>query len=278
MARLMSTNQDSAGGSRRRALLTLAGAAVLVLALLVGVVVSVTSMFTSEGSVSSGPGTSTAPAPAGASVGSGPEAEAALARRPMLDLPIEAVSPRTLSTRTAGPPITLPQPSQVVGSLVATGFDDSEEGALAQLAELTKTGLTGGDPQTWARAYASVAEPGAVRPEQTRVYRDLVDLRRGANMRETGPLQSGMTISWTPTSAMVKGSTDDGAYTVACVLGEFVADNKGRVVNAGWGNCLPMRRVGDQWRVASGPTAAPAPSAWPGSDEAVAAGWREIQR
>jgi hypothetical protein len=77
---------------------------------------------------------------------------------------------------------------------------------------------------------------------------------------------------------MVKGTTGDGSYTVACVLGEFVADHGGRVVTAGWGNCLPMRLVGGEWRIASGPTAALAPSAWPGSSEAVTAGWREIAR
>jgi hypothetical protein len=77
---------------------------------------------------------------------------------------------------------------------------------------------------------------------------------------------------------MVKGTTGDGSYTVACVLGEFVADHDGRVVTAGWGNCLPMRLVGGEWRIASGPTAALAPSAWPGSNEAVTAGWREITR
>lgn len=270
------------GSGRRRALVVLGGVGVLALLLVVGVIVSLTGLFSTEDPAPSSRAgqvpTSAGAAPESGDVGSGPQAEAGLARQPMLDLPIEAVSPRALSTRTAGPPIALAQPTQVVGGLVATGFDDSQEGALGQLSELTSAGLTGGDPQTWARAYASLAEPGAAPPEQTRVYRDLVDLRRGANMRESGPLRSGMRISWTPTSAMVKGSTDDGTYTVACVLGEFVADIKGRVVNAGWGNCLPMRRVDDQWRIASGPTAAPAPSAWPGSDEAVAAGWREVRR
>lgn len=266
------------GVARRRALVILTCVGVVAFALLVGVVVSVSNMFAGDDTPSTDAGPALPPASGGAVGGSGPEAEAALARRPMLALPIEAVSPRALSTRTAGPPLRLPAPSQVVGGLVATGFDDSEAGALAQLAELTKAGMSGGDPLTWARAYASVAEPGAAAPEQTRVYRDLVDLRRGANLRSTGPLQSGMTMSWTPTAAMVKGRTDDGSYVVGCVLGEFAANVEGRVINAGWGNCLPLRRVADRWLVASGPTAAPAPSAWPGSDEAVSAGWREIQR
>lgn len=281
MARPMNTARSAAGGTRRRALLILGGAALLVLALLVGVVVSVTSMFTSDSSdssVSAGPGSSASPRPDGASVGSGPEAEAALARRPMLDIPAQAAMPHTLSTRTAGPAISLPPPEQVSGVLVPTGFSDSEEGAIAQVIEVARVGLSGADPQVWAQAYNSMAEPGAAVAEQTPAARNLVGLRRAANMRETGPLRSGMTISWTPTSAVVKGSTDDGTYTVACVLGELVADNKGRVVNAGWGTCLPMRRVGDQWRIASGPAAADAPAAWPGSDEAVAAGYRDIIR
>lgn len=280
----MNTDRAPTGGGRdgrRRALVILTGAGVLVLALLVGVVVSLTGMFGQDepSSTYQGPPAPTGPGAAGGTgAGSGPEAEAALARTPMLDIPAQAAMPHTLSTRSAGPPITLPQPEQVSGVLVPTGFPDSEEGAIAQAVELARVGMAGADPQVWAQAYNSLAEPGAAEPTRTPAARNLVGLRRAANMRETGPLRADMTISWTPTSAMVKGSTDDGSYVVACVLGELVADNKGRVVTAGWGTCLPMRRVDDQWRVASGPAAADAPAAWPGSDEAVAAGYREIIR
>jgi hypothetical protein len=205
-------------------------------------------------------------------------AEAELATAPMLDVPPSAAEPHALTTATAGPPITLPAPTRVAGSAVATGFPPTPEGAIAQLAELMTAGMAGGDPLTWARAYDSLAEDGAAPAEQTWTGRDLADLRRGSNMAPTGPLPAGMTISWTPTDAIVKGISDDGGYTVVCVLGEFVADVNGRVVTAGWGNCLPMRLVDGRWRIASGPTAAVAPSAWPGSAEAVAAGWREIAR
>jgi hypothetical protein len=213
-----------------------------------------------------------------AAANSGPQAEEALARAPMAALPPSAASPHALSPHTAGPPITLPEPTRVVGTVVPTGFPPTPEGALAQLAELMTAGMAGGDPQTWARAYHSLAEDGATPADGTWTSRDLVDLRRGSAMAPTGPPRAGMTISWTPTGAMVKGTTGDGSFTVACVLGEFVADHDGRVVNAGWGTCLPMRLVDGQWRIASGPTAAAAPSAWPGSAEAVAAGWREIRR
>lgn len=270
----------SRSGSRGRALLILGGVAILALAVVVALVVSLTGMFTSSAVPGTRPSADPVLAPPGLapSAGSGPQAEAALAQAPMLQLPVSAVSPRTLSTRTAGPPIALPQPEQVTGTLVPTGFPATEAGALAQLVELMKVGMTDADPQTWARAYDSLAEPGALPASQTRTSQDLVDLRRGSNFNPTGPLRAGMRISWAPTSVMVKGTTDDGTYTVACALGELVADYNGRVVSFGWGNCLPMRRVGDQWRIASGPTAATAPSAWPGSDEAVSAGWRDITR
>lgn len=267
-------------GDRRRALLILGAFGVLILGLLIALVMSLTGMFT--GSSTTGPRPSADPVLSspglGPSAGSGSQAEAALAKAPMLQLPVSAVSPRTLSTRTAGPPIALPSPEQVTGTLVPTGFSATEAGALAQLVELMKVGMADADPQTWARAYDSLAEPGALPAPQTRASQDLVDLRRGSNMNPTGPLRAGMRISWAPTSVMVKGTTDNGTYTVACALGELVADNDGRVVSFGWGNCLPMRWVGDQWRIASGPTAATAPSAWPGSDEAVSAGWRGITR
>lgn len=262
-------------GGRTRALAILGGVAVLVLAAIVWGVIALIGLFTAAepGPVGDPGAAATAPPTSG----SGSEAEAALARAPMPPVPAQASMPHTLSTRSAGPPITLPQPTQVSGVPVPTGFPDTPEGALAQLAELTKAGMAGADPQVWAQVYTAMAEPGAAPPEATPINNELVAMRRSANMAPTGP-RAGMSLSWSPTSALVKGSTDDGSYVVGCVLGEMVADYKGRVANAGWGNCLPMRRVGGQWRVASGPTAWAGPSPWPGSDEAVSVGYRDITR
>jgi hypothetical protein len=203
--------------------------------------------------------------------------EAALAGAPMLALPPSAASPQALTGATAGPPIVLPDPARV-GDPVPTAFPATPEGALAQLAAIMRAGMAGGDPRTWEQVYGAVAEAGAAPASRTWTAQDLTALRRGAGMATAGAAREGTTMSWTPTAAMVKGTTGDGTYTVACVLGEFVVEHRGRVVSAGWGNCLPMRRVGGRWLVASGPTAALAPSAWPGSADAVAAGWREIVR
>lgn len=263
---------------RGRALAVLIGLGVLAVVVLVVLGLSLGGLFSSPtpGPGAGDPDPATTPPP-GAAPMTGPQAEIALARQPMLQLPTSAAMPHTLSARSAGPALSIPSPAQVSGGLVATGFPDTPEGALGQVVELTRAGMAGGDPVVWGRAYASLAEPGAAAAEQTPVSQDLVALRRAANMAPTGP-REGMTISWNPTSAQVKGTAADERYTVACVLGELVVDYRGRVVTSGWGNCLPIRRVGDQWRVASGPPAWVAPSAWPGSNEAVAAGWREIRQ
>jgi hypothetical protein len=275
MAVLERPGTPAQAAGRTRAFLILVGVGGLLLVVAAGLIGSLPGLLSTDERARPPGGAE----PAGETVAdSGPSGEAALARAPMLDLPPAAASPHTLSTRTAGPPITLPEPAQVAGSDVPTGFPPTPEGALAQVATLMTIGMAGGDPQTWARAYHSVAEDGAAPAGETWTGRDLVELRRGADMAPIGPPRPGMTISWTPTSAMVKGTTSDGSFTVACVLGEFVADYNGRVVNAGWGNCLPMRLLDGRWRIASGPTAAAAPSAWPGSAEAVAAGWQEIRR
>ena len=55
------------------------------------------------------------------------------------------------------------------------------------------------------------------------------------------------------------------------------ADYRGLLVAYGVGDCQAMRwTAGGQWRISPGPAAAAAPSAWPGSQDAVNAGYRDI--
>lgn len=273
-----SATPPPAGGQRGRlrAGLVLGGVIVFVLLLLAGLVIYLTGLFgSSEDEAAAPPGPSSAPP-----VAEEPAVtEQDLATRPMLDVPLSASAPHALATTTAGPPIELPAPSMTVGTLVPQGFPDTEEGAAAQLAAFTQVALSGADPADYIRAYHDLAEPGAPPAETTTLYREVWNFRQGAHLPKTGP-KPGLRITWTPVSAQVKGSIDD--YTVVCVLGEFAADYEGRVVTQGLGNCQAMRRVEvageQQWRIASGPAAATAPSPWPGSAEAVAAGYRDIIR
>jgi hypothetical protein len=203
-------------------------------------------------------------------------AQAELATRPMARLPEAVAWPHALSEATAGTPITLPPAVGTTGA-VPSGFPATPEGALAQLAALTRVGLEGGDPQRYRLAYESVALPAAPAVETARLYRDLVRVRgRVAGLPRTGPVP-GLVFTWTPTSGLVKGTTDGGRYAVVCVLGELVTGIHGQSVASGAGDCQAMRRTGDQWRISPGPAVAPAPLAWPGSAEAVRAGYREVR-
>jgi hypothetical protein len=210
--------------------------------------------------------------------------ENALASRPMPYLPLQAAAPQTLTTPAPGtqkPPLDLPAP-RTAGGWIATGFPDTPQGALAQLIALDTQGLRGADPAVYQRAYASLSVPGSPAPETARLSGYLVDTRTSAKIAPTGPVAD-LSFSFAPTHGLVKGVLDDGRYTVVCVLGEYTADYQGRMVSVGLGDCQAMRFLPDatsptagNWRISPGPAAAPAPDAWPGSQDALTVGYQEI--
>lgn len=203
-------------------------------------------------------------------------AETALAAAAMLALPESAALPHALSADSAGPPITLPKPTQTAGRWAPGGFAPTPEGALAQLAALTVAGLAGADPQTYAGAYRSIALPGAPDPQRARLTTDLQRFRARAGLPETGAVAQ-LSVDYRPVEGQIKGTTDDGRYVVACVLGELTIGADGQSVSGGAGDCQALRYVGGNWGISPGAPAAPAPLAWPGSAEAAAAGYRELR-
>lgn len=281
-----------AAGLRRRAVLILGGVGVLGGLLLVGLVVFLSGIDAppeqparpEDGSsapapLPTGPGTgSTAAAPGGSAV------EVELATRPMLQLAESAALPHPLTGQVAGPPITLPAPAGPAamgaggvgaGGVVVDGFPATAEGAVAQLVEVTRVGLAGGDPDGFALAYRAVAAPGAPPVESTGLHRGLRRVRAVGGLPPAGAVP-GLVFTWTPTSALVKGSLDAGRYVVVCVLGELAVGVNGQSMSSGAGTCAAMRRHADRWQIAPGPSAAPAALAWPGTLEAVRAGYRDL--
>lgn len=215
------------------------------------------------------------PAPAPDPGGWDLPAEHALASAPMAALPQQSVQPQPMSTEPAGDPIPVPQPGQTAGRWIPGGFPDSPEGALGQLTALDEAAMGGGDPDTYARGYQQLAPTGAPRPETTGLYGLLHAMRTSAGLAPTGPLPD-LTVSYEPSQGQIKGVTDNGHYVVACVLGQLSVDHQGQTLTAGVGDCQALRRVGDEWRLSPGPLPAPAPSAWPGSADAVHAGYRDL--
>lgn len=273
---------------RRRAGLVLAGSAVAVVLVAVALVAFLLGAGSSTPPtpgvaaprVSPPAGRGAAPGPVGAAPDPGAggwdvAAETTLATAPMLTLPDSAALPHTLSTVIGGPPLHLPAPGQTAGRVVAAGFPDTAEGAVAQLAALTETGLAGGDPAGYALAYRSVALPGAPPPETTPLYTGMAGVRAAAQLPATGAAPS-LVFSYRTLEGLIKGSTDGGQYTVVCVLGELTAGINGQSVSGGAGDCQALRYTLGQWWISPGAAAARSPLAWPGTAEAAAAGYRAV--
>jgi hypothetical protein len=103
----------------------------------------------------------------------------------------------------------------------------------------------------------------------------LVNFRAAGGLPDTGPVST-LTVNYEITEGLVKGTTDSGRYAVACVLGDLTVQYQETTVSAGVGDCQAMRWTGTGWRISPGVLAAPAPCAWPGSLDAVEAGYREL--
>ncbi|MCE0764129.1 hypothetical protein LWC35_14590 [Pseudonocardia kujensis] len=261
---------------RRQALVVLAGITVVVVALVAGLVALLLG-------VGRDPGPTPLPGTGAAAVdGEGWDlaAQTALATRAMPPFPKSASQPHTLSSDSAGPPLSLPAPGVIAGRYVPGGFPGTVEGAIAQQAALMVAGLAGGDPDTYAAAYTSVALPGAPAAAAARMTGELRVFRSRAGLPATGPI-AGMQVTYSPTSALVKGTTDGGRYAVVCVLGELTVQYHGQIASGGIGDCQALRHgpTADgaaEWRVSPGAAAAPGPDLWPGTAEAVAAGFRPL--
>ncbi len=263
---------------RRRAQLTLAAMAVAAAVVLVAAALSVIGLSAPDTS----PSATTAPAPTTPTPHDGGwdwAGEAALARQPMPAMPVEAARPQPLAAAPAPGVITLPHPTGEIAG-VAAGFPQTPAGAVAALGALTSQGLRGGDPQVYAAAYTALSAPGAPPASATRLVDLLTSLRTRAGVPGSGPVPD-LTMGWQMTEGQVKGVLDDGRYAAVCVLGQFSVSYQGRIVTAGVGDCQAMRwdtiSATAQWRISPGPGAARAADAWPGSQDAITAGYQEVQ-
>ncbi|AEA28829.1 hypothetical protein Psed_6748 (plasmid) [Pseudonocardia dioxanivorans CB1190] len=254
---------------RRRGGLLMASIGALVMLLLIGLVAVILGL-------GKDPGPSAPPTdPITGEPGWDLAAETALATRPMPQLPEEAAKPHALSTRTPLGFITLPPPGGNNG-IMPVQFPPTPEGALAQLAALTRVGSQGADPQAYELAYNSIAAPGAPQVDSTGIHRTLADARRAARLPQQGSVNS-LSLTFTPLAGLIKGTTDGGRYAVVCVLGQVDANANGVPFSGGGGDCQAMRWNGRTWQIAPGAAAAAGPVAWPGSDEAFDAGYLPLR-
>lgn len=257
-----------------RAWLALALIASLALALLAGLLYTVLATF-------SGDTATPDEAPARQPVAVQPEGaapgEAAsqdprdeLAAEPMFELAPSAARPQPLVTETAGPPIALPAATDI-SDLVATGFPRTPEGALAQLAAIDTLALRDLHPAQLRRVYEWAVRPGAVPFQEWTPFVGASAALSAAGVPEGS---ADLTSTFTPVAGQIKGTVGDD-FVVACVLGEWQATYRA-TVRAGAGDCQRMVWTQGRWWIGPGDQPAYAPSAWPGSADAVRAGWRAV--
>jgi hypothetical protein len=170
-----------------------------------------------------------------------------------------------------GGSIVVPQPTVLDGPAgVPTGFPHTYEGAVGQWAVIVETVLASMSLPRTREIHTAWVRPGGPAVEQWTLTRNVTSFltasRQGGDEKDLTTV-----VAATPSAGLVKGG-DGPDWTVACVLLDVQAWIKTES-RMGYGLCSRMEWVDGRWQVAAGAEPAPAPSAWPGSNAAVAAGW-----
>ena len=268
------TVQPDQPWTRQRLLLSLATAGLLMLAALVGVglafaqalasrywpVASTSVANAAPGTASSDPTTREAVDPSAV--------RDRIAAAPMVSLPSEAAT-RPDPALTPAPRMRVPDALNGRGPAGVAIFPHTNQGAVAQLAAIDVAVLeamsiphTGEVHQAWVLPDGPALDAWDVAANVAAFLRS----SRQGGVKDTATL-----VRVRPVGAMVKG-TDGPDWLVACVLLDVSATIRAEA-RMGWGHCARMQWAGGRWQIGPGVPPALAPSAWPGSKAAVAAGW-----
>ena len=227
---------------RARLLTLLAVSALVALAVLAGLVLTVIATLTDD---DTGPAETTPPATAQAT---GMSRQDALAAAPMPPAEPEAALPGPLATEAAGV-LELPRPTGIGPAEVPTGFPRTPEGALAQLAAIDVTAMESGSVDGARRVIAEWAAPGGPTPETWSGVRGMAHLLSAAGMPSAGSPQLAIVVR--PLMGLVKGTVGPD-FAVVCVDFEFTVtvEQTSRIAIA---DCQRMQWTGDRWVIGPGP-------------------------
>ena len=257
--------------TRQRLLLALATAGLLVTAALLGVALAVGQAFVAgswpaASTESQADATTTAPGLAG---GSGSSAvRDRIAAAPMVSLPSEAAT-RPDPALTPAPPMRVPDAVNGRGPAGVPVFPHTYSGAVAQLAAIDVAVLEAMSIPHTAEVHAAWVLPGGPAMDTWDLAANVAAFLRSS--RQGAAKDESTLVRVRPVGAMVKG-TDGPDWLVACVLLDVSATIRAEA-RMGWGHCARMQWTDGRWQIAPGAPPAAAPSAWPGSKAAVAAGW-----
>lgn len=257
MARMLAGPEE---WNRRRLQVLLGVAALVVAAVVVGIVWSVIELLdtgAAEDTPATGSGTANRESVAAATDS------------------IDDARPGPLSTGTTGT-IKIPQPSTLGEAQVGTGFPQSAEGALSQLIAIDSRAIESASVVIAQDVIAGWAAPGGPTRESWSGVAAVQTLLEAAGLPANG--STDLAIQLDPAMGLIQ-HTDVGAATVCVdfILTATVAGNQPDRVAAA--DCQHMTWRGDQWVIAPGEEAAPTSSLWPGTQASYDAGyqWLAVQ-
>ena len=195
-----------------------------------------------------------------------------LAATPMPTADPDDALPGPMSRQEAGV-LELPRATAGGPADVPTGFPRTAEGALAQLAAIDVTAMQTGSMEGVRRVITEWAAPGGPTPETWSGVAGMASLLSAAGLSGAGSPQ--LAIAVRPVMGLIKGTVGP-EFAVVCANLEFTVtvEQTSRIAIA---DCQRMAWVGDRWVIGAGPEPASAPSVWPGTGVAIAAGWRDLR-
>ena len=167
------------------------------------------------------------------------------------------------------PEIAIPLVDQIGPEGIPTGYPHTPEGAVGQLGEILVSVLGSMDLAHAQRVQRSwFADPAGT--DGVWPVLGLIQSFLEAGRMPSG-LDPGASLRVIPAAGQVKGSDGDG-WHVACVLVEITYTYRDQARLA-YGHCERMTWDGDRWVIGAGAHPVPAPSTWPGTEQALQAGW-----
>ena len=219
-----------------------------------------------------------------------------LARRPLPAVPESASHPSAVSLADPGAPWLLPAATRTGPAGVPTGFTQTPQGAMAQLAAIDTAALSSASLAGARAVITGWAAPGGPTTSNWSVIRAIAALLSETDLSGgTGQLA----VLPTPLMGLIKGSlsahpagsgaSEKPVFVVPCVDFELdvtvtstargaTADCQRMVWTSDNASTAGTGGAGGRWLIGPGPEPAAGPSVWPDTDLALTVGYRDLRR
>lgn len=271
--------------TRQKMLALLIGVAAAALVLIAGLVLSVVyAVQPRHGDSPDAGGNPTNGAAAAPSASATDAASAAIARDALAAKPMEKVGddashPGQVSMADPGPPILLPRATAAGPAGVPTGFPQTPEGAMAQLAAIDQVAFQSGSLAGARQVVAAWAMPGGPTGTSWTLVKAMAVLLSSAGVSGGGSHQLALVL--TPLMGQIKGAVGPD-FVVPCV--DFELDvTLEQTVRGATADCQrmvwnPDAAGGGRWMIGPGSEPATPPSVWPDTDIAIQVGYRDLRQ